>query len=146
MGYKMAWSRCCERDLQHCLGQWPFCSKKHKKPTEVIYRTSPGGGRGGYFSTSNPKNCDADMPAIPVKPAPQTIKCESPGWPVSDTRTQWHSSPGFFLPGRYPLSSRSCWSLCVHTAQSPSMSNLGKGLCGLLQHKWCVIMTIISGI
>lgn len=88
MGYKMAWSRCCERDLQHCLGQWPFCSKKHKKPTGIRDGTSPGGGRGGYFSTSNQKYCATDIPASHVKPEPQKITCEPPEWPARDRRTQ----------------------------------------------------------
>lgn len=74
--------------MQHCPGQRPFCSKKHKKPTGIRDGTSAGGGRGGYFSTSNQKYCDTDIPASHVKPEPQKIKCEPPGWPASDRRTQ----------------------------------------------------------
>ena len=31
------------------------------------------------FPQAIQKNCDTDTPAIPVKPEPQTIKCEPPG-------------------------------------------------------------------
>lgn len=63
------------------MGQWPFCDKKHKKPTEVRCRTSPGGGKGEYFL--NPKDCDSDTPAR----ASENYVDLQHDWPV----TQGHS-------------------------------------------------------
>lgn len=51
------------------------------------------------------------------QPELQRNKCGPPAWLASDTRTQWHSSPGFFPPGWFP-SQAGAVGHWVHNAQS----------------------------
>lgn len=136
MDWKMAWIRWCERNLQQGTVAIPW-QETQKAPTEVRCRTSLGGGKGGDFFLIQ------KTVTVTHQPEPQKIKCGPPAWLASDTRTQWHCSPGFFPPG-WLLSQAGAVGHWAHSAQSCDQPR--QNLCGLLQHKLCEIMTIISGI